>query len=563
MPLAPSCLPRIAKVSGATGCTLTALSIKGLTPGEFEALSNKEIDLTRVILNAAEAKMLGVQERGLSMLLKSAIKNIKPALSTVKVSEQSISLPYIQRTQRSVINANYFTIESGQLAPNATGNGGDNSLPAHAREIVVNLGSSWLKSDVEAIERYFLPGNTVIVLSWDDSTNKNATTAVFEIISAVNADAGGVRKAKLMILPNITATAFAALSADAKKPYQPTFGVVQTGVNSISDREAWCYNPPSNLSRKILVNWLQTTRFSRIVDETYQKTLEKILAGKVNDYQSGFVWNSLAEQNKQMAQFEDEAFVRSAFYGQRLNEKQTPETYDQLPTIADPADPSCPLEYKANAIGFFQMLVDCQRVVDLNGGALNLDYIHQQLYYLKRYREADGDNIGVIDSMTDRWTYGKIYEAMAKYYKGRFGVDTIRYAKVGEKITHDGIILFNYALYDIPDVGVQWAVFHDPFFDDQLAAFPSTVGGQDFKARARGLWFLDWSDIKVGIAGTKSVTRKQPDAATNELYKCVITPNVKTYNLRSQKWTCMLDRPQRHLLIHNFSDAVPTSTYIT
>ncbi|MFZ9046702.1 MAG: hypothetical protein ACO2ZZ_12655, partial [Cyclobacteriaceae bacterium] len=57
-------LTRIIKVDDSTGCTLTNASIKGLTPAEFEALSNKEIDLARVIASSAEAKMLGVKQRG-------------------------------------------------------------------------------------------------------------------------------------------------------------------------------------------------------------------------------------------------------------------------------------------------------------------------------------------------------------------------------------------------------------------------------------------------------------------------------------------------------------------
>jgi hypothetical protein len=120
--------------------------------------------------------------------------------------------------------------------------------------------------------------------------------------------------------------------------------------------------------------------------------------------------------------------------------------------------------------------------------------------------------------------------------------------------------MFNYNLYDIPEVGIQWAVFHDPFFDDHLSAFPATVSGVNFKARGRNLWFLDFSDMVIGIGKTMSVRRKTPDEATNSLYNCVITANHKEFNLRSQKWTAMLDRPQRHLIIHNFSDACPTVT---
>ena len=107
---------RIIKVDDSTGCTLTNASIKGLTPAEFEALSNKEIDLARVIANSAEAAMLGVQERGLVALLNSSITNIKPLINRVNISEQSIILPYIQRRQRSVINSGYFAIEGGKAA---------------------------------------------------------------------------------------------------------------------------------------------------------------------------------------------------------------------------------------------------------------------------------------------------------------------------------------------------------------------------------------------------------------------------------------------------------------
>ena len=556
--LAPACLPRLVPVSSACGCTLTATSIKGMTPAELEGLAFKEIDLARVIMNAAEAKVLGVQENGLATFLRSTIKDIKPKLNTTKIDEQSIILPYIQRLQRSYINSNYFTIEDGEAHPTA----GVGAIPESAWNLLLNLGSSWLKSDLLQIERYFRPGNTLIVLTWDDTTEKNAKTLVFTIVSAVNADDGGVSKATVTVQPNITDAGFLLLADNAagRGRYRPTFGVAQTGANDITDRESWCYEPPADLSRKILVNWIETTRTSRCVDETYLKVLDAIMKGKVNAYQQGFVWSPLAEQNKRKAMLEENDWMRSVFFGQAINEHQTPDNYELLPTVTDVLDTNCPLEYKARALGFFQILTDCNRVVDLNGGALDLDYIFQQLYYLMRNRQADGDKISVIDSLTDRWTAAKIYDAMSRYYKVRYGVDTIRYVKIGEKITHDGIIMFNYNLYDIPEVGIQWAVFHDPFFDDHLAAFPATVGGEDFKARGRNLWFLDFSDMTIGIGKTMSVRRKSPDAATNALYNCVITPNTKEYNLRSQKWTAMLDRPQRHLIIHNFSSACPTVT---
>jgi hypothetical protein len=48
----------------------------------------------------------------------------------------------------------------------------------------------------------------------------------------------------------------------------------------------------------MIVNWLQTTRESRQVDESYKETLAKVMAGKVNPYLKSMVYQPLAEQNK-------------------------------------------------------------------------------------------------------------------------------------------------------------------------------------------------------------------------------------------------------------------------
>lgn len=550
MALAPSCLPRIIKVDSSCGCSLTNASIRGFTPGEMESMANKEVDLARIIANAAEAKALGVQERGLATLLRSSVKDIKPALQEKKIDEQSIILPYIQRRQRSIINANFFAIEAGTATPGA----GTGNIPASAFNVTVNLGSSVFKTMLESIERYFLPGTALNVLTWASDTVKTSRSLQFTVLSAANAGTNAV----VTVVPNVSAAAWAAMTAPQKLVHQPTFGLVQTGANNVNNRESWCYNQPSDLSIKLLVNWIQTSRESRCVTDSYKKTLDLIMQGKVNEFMRTFKYMPLAEQNKRQSQLSDDAWMRSVWYNQRYNELQEPETYDQLPGVTDAMDPGCTQEYKANALGIETILRDCGRVVDWNAAAPNLDYVFEQLSLLKRYRESDGDSISVIDCMTDRYTAARVLDIMTKYYKAKFGVDTVRYAKIGEKITHEGTVLFNYNIYDLPDIGVQLAVFHDQFFDDQLAAFPATAGAAtDFKSRGRNLWFMDWSDVSIGVGETKSVVRKNPDAATADQYKCVITPNQTEYNLRSWKWTTMLDRPQRHMLIGNFSDATP------
>ena len=202
------------------------------------------------------------------------------------------------------------------------------------------------------------------------------------------------------------------------------------------------------------------------------------------------------------------------------------------------------------------------RVVDNQGEKLDLDSLFQQLYYLKRNREADGDSISVIDVMTDRITANNIFTVMNNYYKAKYGWDTVRNADINQKIEHNGIMLFNYNKYDIPEIGIQLAVFHDQYFDDLISATPTdtSITGYDSKSRSRALWLLDWSDIKVGIAGTNSVTRKNPAPEVMDAYKCRMSAVIKEYSLRSTTWTTMMDRPERHLIIQNFSGEAPSVT---
>ena len=567
-------LPRIVKVDSSTGCTLTRAQVKGLTPNDFAALANKETDLARVIANAAEAKALGVEERGLTTLLTSSIRNIKPLINKVNVAEQSLILPYIQRRQRSLINANYFVVTAGAAGnavtladyPIKMSEGGSTGQGEHGNaaaangngdwEVTVTLGNSDWKSPITNIERYFLPGSNVVVSGWEGT---DAYDSTFEVIAAKQGSNN--EEANVILRPKGRDVPVAGLAAGHNlSHYKPTGGVLQTIANNVNDYEAWCYNQPTDLSMRLIVNWLQTTRESRIVNQEYKETLAKIMDGKVNPFLNSMVYNPLAEQNRIAAQVSQDQWTRATWYNQAIASEQTPENYMSLPSVTDPEDSSCTLEYKSNALGIKTLLYEGNRVKDNLGNALSLDSLFGDLYYLKRNREQDGDRVDVIDCMTDRITSNLIFEAMNNYYKTKYNWEVSRNAQIGQKITHDGIILFNYNIYDIPEVNVQLAVFHDPFFDDILNVTSGLTGGAydvaTAQARNRSLWLLDWSDIKIGIAGTNSVTRKSPNPDVDRLYRCRMDSVEREYSLRSTKWTTMVDRPHRHLIIENFGESV-------
>jgi hypothetical protein len=574
-----------------------------MTPDTFEQLAMVETDLARVIASAAEAKILGVQERGLTTLLRSSIKNIKPALGTQKVSEQSIILPYIQRRQRSYVNSNYFNIEDGSGASlnvgdinevgvwtgtAATGHALDTAGVADDRMLNLRIASTDWGEDIDGVKntfkggptspaRFFLPGSTIIVYTLDaGQTNGNY---VLEVVESYNHDSDA-SKCYVKVKAAYSATGAGAAADPATEIGS---GLAQIGANNISDWEDWCNNQPSDFNQRIIVNWLQTSRESRSVDQVYKDTLARVLGGEVNEYAAKFKYLPLAEQNRQAAAHSDNAWLRSTFYGQAINENQTVEGYTSLPEVYDPesgttfgsypgsqpSDDSCVMEYKANAIGIYTQLREASRIADFAGAQLDLDTLMQHIYYLKRYRESDGDNIDVIDIMTDRYTADNLMVAFSRYYQAKYGAQVNRFVDQGKKLEFNNQVLFNYNIYDLPEIGVQIAVFHDPFFDDIISAAGqvsgvNTAGGNvttdDYKSSRRCLYMLDWSDINIGIAGTNSVTRKHPNVEAQEMYKCRMESNVREYQLKSTKWTTMLDRPQRHLIIENFSDTLPKVT---
>jgi len=66
----------------------------------------------------------------------------------------------------------------------------------------------------------------------------------------------------------------------------------------------------------MIVNWLQTTRESRTVDQSYRETLGKIMNGEVNTFLKSMVYTPLAEQNKIAAKASNDQCTRGVWYNQ-------------------------------------------------------------------------------------------------------------------------------------------------------------------------------------------------------------------------------------------------------
>lgn len=542
-----NCAPRLISVDNSCGCTLTRASIQAMTPDVFEAQGFTEVGMDRLIGQTREARLSGVVERSMTDLFLSRTVPIKT--TNVTPNGGSIIAPFFMVPQRSTVNANWFNVTAGAANQNA----GVGGVPASAWDITLQNEGSQFATTLQNLERYMLPGRSVTI-RYKNTLTGVAQTVNFFILQSVNADLPGIPQATVTLIPPFTAAGWAALNAAQKAAYQPTHGVLVPLANSISNYESWCQNDASENTLKLLVYWLQTIRETFCYNDEYVKALNAPLT---SEFFKKFRTLELAKQRKEQAMKAERAYYNTMFWGNAINELQSPNTYTSLPTVVDPANPSCLLEYKSNTIGIHPQLGNCGRVLDLQGASLDLDALKALLYAIKRTRETTSGNVERIDAMCDRFLADQILTIMIQYYQKKYGMQYTRFFQAGQAIKFEGQILWNYNVYDFPDENLQLAVIVDTYFDDQLAVFQAANGGVD-ASMGRSLWIIDWSDFMIGLAGTASATR-QTNVADN-LYNCVITPNVNHYQLSSKTVAAMIQVPNRHLIIDNIGATCPTIT---
>jgi len=536
-----NCGSRYVAVDASCGCALTRASIVGMTPDTFEAQGATEVYMDRVISSAAEAVVAGYQEKFLESLLNSRMVPIKGELARAPIKNESIILPYIYRRQKRNINSNYWLVTAGE------DNDGE-GLHSGAWDVTVSNNPSKYGTPLTNIERFFLPGRYVLIETVDAST-KAAYAMQFKIIASVNDGSD----ATLTLEPNYSDAGWSGLTSDQKKAWQPTAGLLLNLANSVSDYESWCYNDPSDNPNMLLCYWLQTSRETSCVNTEYLMALNAALT---SGYWKQFKQLPLAQQKVQQQAQAYKAWLNSVFFGQRINENQDVNNYTNLPTVVDPNATDCTLEYKANALGFEQQLIDCGRYGDLAGNPLDLADLFDLSYDMKRAREASGGTIDRIEWATNRTNAGRIFTTMLNFFKAYYGVDNTRFYKPNEKLTFEKQVMLNYDLYEIPAEfgGFELVIWHDDYFSDKLLAAGTDA---DQINRQRTMWALDWSDIQLGIADSNSVQRVSPDPATDRLYNCVIKAVQNTYILKSKKWTSIIEDPLRHYVLKNFSGDCP------
>lgn len=597
--------PRMINVEQGNG-TLSRASISALTPQAFEDLDNQETRMEKIIEQTKEARMCGAKQHALEDLFLSRMVPLQmPSMR----QGPSVIAPFDLIPQRTRFNFNYFTVTGGVVAAHtgvtipgsinifqgtgvtdlkmsASATTGKNAAVPYSGSttagwvLTVTAGpaddpagngisaTNFNLEGVKDLGAYFTPGNFICVQTdgtgIDDNTSTTpaanyaasaAYTVQYKIIGAYSYEESGVQKAKVVVVPSMTAAQFVALSAAEKDQVKVVAGGGCILANSVSDYESYHEMPPAVNPTHLNAYWDQTFRWSDEINEEYVKGLNAALT---TSFWKKFKTLDVAQQRRVRYDRAMTQWFNTLFWGQPLK-GQHPNTYTSLEQVKDLLDSNMIIEYKSNTVGIKNQLAAFNRVHNVGGGGLNMDTLFEACYQLSRNREFMGGDEVTIEGMTDRHTASMIQQFMARYYKQRYGFSLEHKAEMGKKVHYaagdNNLTMWEYDVYPLPDQGINLCIIKDRYFEDHVAAMPAAQ-----KNRARSIIFADWRNIQIGIKSNRSVRRT--NNIYDNLYNHVIQRNDREYLLNSRKFQVRVNDPNSHMIVENFSLAAPTATTI-
>lgn len=541
------CSPSVSNSYNSCG-TITRTSLKSLTPAQllttFQDGSGNYRDMTSLLKNAFELKLCGIKTNGLYDFLMSSAESRGNRVNKKNISgTESYIEPFILAKQRSIINDDYWAIDTGyatgSYTPGVTGP--LTSVAGGTRVVRV-----YSRHGLDAGNEWFVNAHKVHIFS--RAVGGDAERGQWKVVSS----AANTTTNKIDIL-------LANENAGSDTPFSatPTAGFLVIGTNDVSDFESWCNNRPALNDRKLIPFFFQTSRQALCVDSHYKEFLTKAME---NPLFETFGDVPLAERNRQIGERAQREWVNSFFWGKPLV-NQTISTYTSLAAITSVDGTT--MGYRANAVGVYEQLRNCGRVVDMQNQQLYIRDFLDDIYDLVRARETSGVPNRSIDVYTDSETADLFKQGMIEYYNAKSG-GLLRYnapiedGNIEGSLQTMGFYATSYKV-DFP-AGVVINIVTHPFFDDIVTAAKAESVG----STGRFLWILDLGkggSIYPGIIGSArvstTVNQIEDLRKVNSSYHCVISNPTKDLTLSSNTWTVIVECPAANLIYENFSDAVP------
>jgi hypothetical protein len=535
---APAISTNIKQCGSVTVCNAKSITSEELT--EAYMRSNEFRVMEALFHHDMEIKMCEAVQEGLYEFFMANKVNLSNRITSRRVNSGLIEIaPFILARQYSPINNEYWEVYSGllngvnwQVRVRSTTN-----IPADVRSFPAGL-------------RVYIQGK---------SAGGSATKTAWRVVSATLA---GDSSYVTLVLADQNA----ASNLDPDKLGYPIQGILSRGTPNINDYEQWCNEAPAYLNWKNVPFWVETTRTSMCRGELYDKWRKLVMEGNAL-YREFFDLDEI-EKNRQLAKDWQRRLVNAMFWNKPLPFQNLAE-YDNLDDINTyngstlGVDGAKCIGKRANSVGIYEQLAECDRISDLQGQQLNLPALFTELYNMMRVREGrNHPNPKVFDLFTDSVFAELINQAMLAYYQDKsqnmlrlnYDVQSFNVAKKAEF----GFYYRSYPLF-WPQ-GIVINVITHNFFDDWITA--ATVASQADTARV--LWVLDFAGIYPGILASNRVVGKTGDlktlAAINTSFACVMAVPTQEQTLTSMTWTMIVECPAGNLILENIAATVPSIT---
>jgi hypothetical protein len=543
------CLPAIGSSINSCGA-LTECDIVTATPDELEEIfqSNGDFrDMSSLLVTQFEIKACGAKQNGLYDFLMANAKPMKNrTIKTPLGFGNSEIAPFIMAETMSVINDKYWSIKDSSTSEGTI----TFNLQSPGN---VDLDLSWFPDDIR-------------VFAFGTSAAGSAIRASYKVTGASLSTYNGSPSIAVDVVSQ-NAGSF----LPAAKTETPTTGFLVLGTPNVADVERWCENRPALNGRKHVPFWFETTRWTMCVDELYERAFARLRQN--NDYFRLFGDIEVAQRNKQYAERFQRDWVNQVFWGKASNANQTLANYRSLPTISSATSNVFDLNTegkcvgrKADVIGIYEQLAQCNRVADLQGQTLNLEeFFNNVIYPIVRSRGDQGKPNQIIEVITDSFYASLFQRGMIRYFNeqseglARFMIDTKK-IMTGQK----GELGFSFDTYHlIYPQGVELRVLTHPFFDD----FVTQAKDNGVETSGRMLWILDWSGIYPGIIGYNRVVHRtgaiEDLAKIDASYACVMANPTAELSLNSITYTVIVECPSDSIVIEGVAANIPVATGAT
>lgn len=575
------CLPAVGtnidSCGAVTACTAAQVTTADLATiyGNAEGGSDPYRILGNLVAADFVGKAVGVRQNGMYDFLAANQRILGPkrlSVSQVGGGVWEIA-PFIKMGRKRARNTEYWSVR----IPAGTG-----ATPDQAANITVRVYS---QGTAPADARWFPTGMRVFIFGKNagaggppptgDTTYRLAYSV--SSVSGTGTDDNGAYVTVVLTPQNagsvFLSAAGSATQAKAKLPANLTaevgndggaqLGLLVRGTPNVSDYESFCAEIPGLNSNQLLPFWIETTRYSICEDELTQRYLMALRDSNPFFKQFGDV--ETVELNKQIIEDFQRRDANAFFFNKALNANQTLANYPSLPQITLPnaagfaqgaVEGRC-IGRRANAVGVYEQLGECGRVVDLEADTLNLHKLFNSLYRLQREREAVGAPTDIIELFTDSFYANLFISGMVTYFKTKYGSDIFRLTYQLNKGGEQAPFGFKFYRFELDYPQVELRIVTHRMFDDLLAAHKAA----GFESSGRMLWAIDWNNIYKGVIESATVTNKTGDlkqlAAVDETYACVMKVPTRTTKLTSTTYTAIVEAETTSFVLENLSATAP------